>query len=252
MARLYLSPGSQSYGPVPGGEVSQTFGSNDAERLTLAANANVVLDPSFVRGNDCIVILGEPGSYNIVATVVGITITSSNGANIRIPAFGNTGGLKLDFNGEVFDIGTYDGGTTFFLEGASSTQDIGSTPSPITIDGGSGGTASSLDIGTATVAANVNAGTDGFAFSDNAEATTNVKITGFTSDDKITVTNALASDYNFQRDFADINDLRISYTDPGTGAINTYLIDEVLPNTGAVNSFASATAAMGFEFMTFA
>jgi hypothetical protein len=58
MARLYINPGNLTYGPVPGGEVTEIFGSNQAEKVWFAANANVLLDPSFVRGNDAIVILG--------------------------------------------------------------------------------------------------------------------------------------------------------------------------------------------------
>jgi hypothetical protein len=79
-----------------------------------------------------------------------------------------------------------------------------------------------------------------------------VQILGFTNGDKITVTNADAGDYNFQRDFDDINDLVISYTDVATGATNSIVLDEVLPNVGPVNNLASATAAIGFDFMTFA
>jgi len=75
MARLYINPGNMTYGPVPGGEMTEIFGSNQAERVWLSANANTLLDPSFVRGNDAIVILGVSGNYSIAATVAGITIT---------------------------------------------------------------------------------------------------------------------------------------------------------------------------------
>lgn len=55
---LYLSPGNQTYGPVLGGDLTNLFGSSLAERVTLAADANVILDPSLVRGNDLIIIDG--------------------------------------------------------------------------------------------------------------------------------------------------------------------------------------------------
>jgi hypothetical protein len=111
----------------------------------------------------------------------------------------------------------------------------------------------SIDIGTGSVAIVKDAGTASFNFTDNSEATTNVEITNFTNNDKITVTNAVSTDYNFSRDLLnDINDLVITYTDPGTGATNRIYIQDVLPDTGPVNSLASATTAMGFTFMTFA
>ena len=120
--------------------------------------------------------------------------------------------------------------------------------------GGTGGTGTnfSLDIGTPGVARVVDAGTANFAFTDDSEATTNVRITHMTNGDHITVGNAAASDYNFQRDFGDINDLVITYTDPVTGATNMIVIDDVLPDSGAVSTLAAATTAIGYNFMTFA
>lgn len=253
MARLFINPGNTTYGPVPGGEVSEIVGSNQTERVWLSVNANALFDPSFVRGNDSIVILGLAGNYSIAATVAGINITSTGGAIIRIPAFGAGGGLKIDFNNGSFNLGTDDGGVTFQLTSAGGVQEIGNSPSAIG-SGGSGGTGTnfSLDIGTPAVARVVDASTANFALNDDAEATTNVRITGMTSGDHINVSNATASDYNFQRDFSDINDLVVTYTDPETGATNLIVIDDVLPDTGAVSTLASATAAMGYTFMTFA
>lgn len=252
MARLYLIPGSQSYGPVPGGEVSNTFGSNQAEKLSLAANAHVVFDPSFVRGNDWIVILGNAADYDISANVAGITITSDSGANIRIPAFDNSGGLKIEFNDVELRLVTDSNGATFLLEGDGGSQVIDGTPTPIDPSVGSNSTPFSLEIGSATVPVNLDAATDNFRYSDNAEATTNVRITGFSLGDHIAVTNAVASDYNFQRDFSDLNDLVITYTDQDSGATNKILLDDILPDNGAASSLASATATIGFAFMTFA
>ena len=253
MARLYINPGNTTYGPVPGGEVTEIIGSNQAERVWLAADADAMLDPSFVRGNDTIVILGQASNYSIAATVAGITITSAGGASIRIPAFGEGGGLRIDFNSGTFNLGTDDDGTTFQLTGTTGVQEIGNSPAVVGSGGpGGGGTSFSLDVGTPSVARAIDASTTNFAFTDNAEASSNVRITGMTSGDHINVTNAGATDYNFQRDFSDINDLVITYTDPETGATNLIVIDDVLPDTGSVSSLAAATSAIGFAFMTFA
>ena len=253
MARLYINPGNTTYGPVPGGELTEIVGSNQAERVWLAGNANAMLDPSWVRGNDTAVILGLSTNYSISATVAGITITSGNGANIRIPAFGTDGGLKIQFNDGFFQLGTDDGGTTFTLTGDKGAQEIGNTPAIIGSGGtGGSGDTQSIDIGTLSVARIVDASGGNFTFTDNSAATTNVRITNLSAGDLIAVSNAVANDYNFQRDFADINDLLVTYTDPETGASNIITIDDVLPDTGAVSSLASATATIGFTFMTFA
>jgi VCBS repeat-containing protein len=129
--RLFLTPGSETYGPVPGGDLTQIGGSNLAERVTLAANANVIFDPSFVRGDDYIVILGNSGNYNISANVAGITISSGNGAQLRIPAFGTGGGLHIEFSNGVAGLGTDDGGETFQIAGAFGVQDITGTTAAI-------------------------------------------------------------------------------------------------------------------------
>ena len=110
----------------------------------------------------------------------------------------------------------------------------------------------SIDIGTANVAQTKDAGTASFNFTDNAAATSNVNITNFTSDDKITVTGAAASDYNFARSFEDINDLQITYTDPVSGATNIIVIQDILPDTGSVASLAALNATAGFAVLTFA
>lgn len=252
MARLYINPGNITYGPVPGGEVTEIVGSNQAERVWLAANVKATLDPSFVRGNDAIVILGVSSNYSITATVAGTIITSENGANIRIPGFG-TGGLRIVFNNGTFDLGTDDAGASFQLTGPGGVQDIGNIAAIIGSAGSGGsGTNFSLDVGTPNVARVIDASTGNFAFTDDAKATSNVLITGMTSGDRITVTNAPASEYNFQRDFNDFNDLVITYTDTETGATNRIVIDEVLPDSGAVSTLAAAIAAVGFNFLTFA
>jgi VCBS repeat-containing protein len=156
---------------------------------------------------------------------------------------------NADFNGtDTVGFTLVDGGTP---GSATSTFTVTITITPV--DEGPVVTPFSIDIGTGSVAIVKDAGTANFNFTDNSEATTNVEITNFTNNDKITVTNAVSTDYNFSRDLLnDINDLVITYTDPGTGATNRIYIQDVLPDTGPVNSLASATTAMGFTFMTFA
>ena len=129
--RLYLSPGVTTYGPVPGGDQTSVFGSNIAEIVTLAADANVVFDPSFGRANDEIVILGNSGDYNISANVAGITINSDNGAQLRLPAFGSGGGIEIQFTNGSVQLETDDGGNSFHLIGSAGVQDIVGTAAAI-------------------------------------------------------------------------------------------------------------------------
>jgi hypothetical protein len=121
---LFLNPGNQSYGPVPGGDLTNVFGSNLAERITLAADANVILDPSFVRGNDVIIVDGASSDYKISANVAGLTISSTNGAQIRFPSFGTGGGLQVQFSDGAAEFDTDDGGSSFRLVGFSGVQEI--------------------------------------------------------------------------------------------------------------------------------
>lgn len=129
--QLYLSSGNQTYGPVPGGDLTQIFGSNLAERVILASDANAILDPSFVRGNDVIAVLGPSHDFQISSSVAGVTIISIDDGEIRIPAFGSGSGLQIQFGDGIFQLSTDDGGNTFNLTGASGAQKIGITPTSI-------------------------------------------------------------------------------------------------------------------------
>jgi hypothetical protein len=120
LARLFVPAGTQTYGPVPGGSGSEVVGTNAAERISLAADANVVLDASFVRGNDTLAILGPSTSYAVSSSVAGIAITSAAGAHIRIPAFGVGGGVTLQFSDLALSLATTDG-LTFTLDGQAIT-----------------------------------------------------------------------------------------------------------------------------------
>lgn len=110
----------------------------------------------------------------------------------------------------------------------------------------------SIDGGTNSVPLQRDGANANVIFTDDSEATSFANIVNFTNGDQIRVTKALASEYNFARSFDDIKDLVITYTDEATGANNVYVIQDILPASGAVNNLASATAAIGFTFMTFA
>jgi hypothetical protein len=90
MPRTFLRQGEVS-DPI-GGTASITFlfGTNEAETISLNANAYVVLDGSFSRGNDTINILGNAALYTAKLSGSNVVLTSGAGASITIP-FGSVG-----------------------------------------------------------------------------------------------------------------------------------------------------------------
>ena len=115
--------------------------------------------------------------------------------------------------------------------------------------------ATTLDVGTEASPVNINAGTNAFTFSDDATKGTEVRISNFTADDKIAVTGATASLYSFSSGNFDNgtsgNDLQVSYTTAG-GVVNNIIIYNVVSPDALISSEATAEAAVGFNFITFA
>ena len=223
----------------------------------VAITVNPVNDPAVL--SPLTATTAEDTALNL-SDLITITDVDGNPANVTVAVSTQpTHGTISVVGGDVIYTPTadYNGAdaVTFTLTDAgtpgtaTSTYTVAITVTPV--DEGPVITPLSIDIGTGNVAQTRDAGTANFNFTDNAEATTNVVLTNFTSNDKITVTNAVAADYNFGRSFEDINDLVITYTDADTGATNRIVLDDVLPDSGLANSFASATALLG-TFMTFA
>lgn len=115
--------------------------------------------------------------------------------------------------------------------------------------GGGGGdpTATDVSIDVGVVGAPVTIDADGgaFDFIDDFSVTTEVVIENFGDDDQI-VTNASETDYSFA---SDGNDLIIEFnTASGT---NTIILAGVLNGDEFIADFATASAALGFDFMVF-
>lgn len=163
--------------------------------------------------------------------------------------------------------GTVTGGDGGAFVYTPDTDYVGSDSFVVTVTDHMGGTATqtvnvtvapdvnviSIDIvgPNSTTPANV-AGTDGpDVFTDNTGANTDVIITDFTLEDVIQVTGATSNDYNFTTG-SDPNDLYITYVDTDAGTSNLILLDDVLDGSGIVLDYATAVAAVGFNFMTFA
>lgn len=109
----------------------------------------------------------------------------------------------------------------------------------------------SIDVGTVLTPEILDAAGNNYCFADNAAVSTNVILNNFAAGDAVEVSGAAVGDYNFARSLTDTNDLVITYS-LGPETTNQIVIDDVLPDTGLVNNYASAAAAIGFAFMTFA
>jgi hypothetical protein len=76
-----------------------------------------------------------------------------------------------------------------------------------------------------------------------------VILQNFSSDDRI-FTNTAADNYNFAISEEDPDDLVITFNN--NGVLNQFVLDEILAGKDVfIDNYASAVAAVGFEFMNF-
>jgi hypothetical protein len=100
----------------------------------------------------------------------------------------------------------------------------------------------SIDTGTLENPVTLNADGDAFVFTDDVSVLTSVIIDNFTADDRITMTNALPSDYSFSNDGAD---MRLIFNNQGM--INTISLTGVVSTDALVFDQESFIATMGFD-----
>lgn len=228
-----------------GGDFS-VFGTNGLETLTWLFG-DVRLDPSFNRGGDTLMLPDPPGAYSAYRLGSSVVLLSGGG-EVTIPV--GTAGMTLNFGGTPLSLR---------FDAPSATVKIGDFPITAT-DAGSaqvlgGGSILSLDVGDGGTAIDVTLAADkAYTLNDAATSNTNVVIHGFTSDDKIRVTGATADQYSFTSIDADkdgtADDMVITFS--SGGVINILKILDVVDPADFITDYASAKAAVGFEFMTFA
>jgi len=107
----------------------------------------------------------------------------------------------------------------------------------------------SLDVGSTSSSVTIDDGADGAVnFVDDADAVTNVILTGVGDDDTLTIFGD-----EDQYSIGTLgNDLRITFSD-GATIFNDIIVEDILPEdfTGLIFDEASAEAAIGFDFITF-
>jgi hypothetical protein len=88
-------------------------------------------------------------------------------------------------------------------------------------------------------------------FTDDATKSSNVILKNFGPDDIIRVTGATASQYSFTSSVLDPKDLEITYTDAVTSTTNTIVLDDVIKADVLIENYATASTALGWNFMAF-
>ena len=144
---------------------------------------------------------------------------------------------------------------SFVTDEASAEASVGFNFFSLAASAGTGGTAtgttSSQSIDNGSSLATFNAATGAINFTDDATKETNVVITNFTSNDRISVSGASAANYSFT-DGDNGRDLIISFTNTQTNAVNSIVLDDALVGKSAfIFNYQSAAAALGFDFMVF-
>jgi VCBS repeat-containing protein len=123
--------------------------------------------------------------------------------------------------------------------------------------GGTGGDGGEAFVPTSTIVADnasgiqiINVGTGSIKLTDNTGVRSDVILQNFGPDDRI-FTNTTASNYSFAVSADDPKDLEITYL-TNDGVFNRFVLDEILAGKDVfIDNYASAVAAVGFEFMNF-
>ena len=100
----------------------------------------------------------------------------------------------------------------------------------------------------------INAGTDAFCFTTDVRTNTFAGIAHFTSNDRIVVSGvASVDDLNFTTGLGGgADDLYITFNSTTTGTVDIIVLGDVITTPGIVLDYASAVAAIGFDFLTIA
>ena len=201
-----------------------------AEDANVANTASIV---NFAAGDTIVAANAASGTYSFSGAGTDITITANqNGVVSAITLVGvNPGGLF------VTDEASAEAalGFNFFQLAAPPPP-----PPPVAQQ--------AIDNGASQ--ASLSAETTGINFTDDASKETNVIISGFSNDDRITVVGATTADYSFGTGGTDPNDLEIIFNNPVAGVTNVIILDDVLVGkSDFIFDYDSAKAAVGFDFM---
>ena len=214
----------------------------DASKAAIAftenANvANTVRVTGFTKDDTITLSNAQVSSYSFQGIGTDVVMTYNNGGvvnSITLAGINANGGVISNYNDVKALVGE-----DFFQ--------VASTPAPTN--------SQSVDNGTAASPASYNASASGINYLDNAATETNVKITGFGADDRITVTGATSSQYSFTTINTDGNgtaDLVITFNNTAASVVNSITLLEAVSANAFVADYATAQSAMNNpNFMVF-
>jgi len=214
----------------------------DASKAAIAftenANvANTVRVTGFTKDDTITLSNAQVSSYSFQGIGTDVVMTYNNGGvvnSITLAGINANGGVISNYN----DVKT--------LVGADFFQ-VASTPAPTN--------SQSVDNGSAASPVSYNASASGINYTDNAATETNVKITGFGADDRLTVTGATSSQYSFTTINTDGNgtaDLVITFNNSAASVVNSITLLEAVSANAFVADYATAQTAMNNpNFMVF-
>lgn len=215
-------------------------GTNGVDVIKVGSTGgDLTFDGSFNRGGDIIILNKAAGDYSAAKFNASTIVISSGIEKLTIPM--GSAGLTLRFtDGDrtlIFKNSAFNIGDQIITSNTATPL----TPSSITLSADQGVTGSSAILDA----------TGKVIITDDATKTSNVILKNFGTDDVIRVTGATASQYNFAISALDPNDLEITYTDAVTSATNTIVLDDVIKADAFIADYATASTALGWNFMTF-
>lgn len=220
----------------------------DASKAAIAftENANVansVRVTGFTKDDTITLTNGVVGNYIFEGIGTDVVMTYNNGGIVNSITLAG-------INANGVNISTYNDVKT--LVGEDFFQ-VASTPAPAN--------SQPIDTGTANAPVSFNASASGINYLDNAASETNVKISGFGADDRITVTGGQPSTgpgvagYSFTTINTDGNgtaDLVITFNNSTASVVNSITLLEAVSATAFVEDYATAQSAMNNpNFMVF-
>lgn len=208
---------------------------NEVVQIIASSKSNLTFDPSFNQGGDVIVLGRDAGSFTAQRSGSSMLLVGPT-ENLTIPI--GSAGLTLRFTDEDRSLAFSNG------EYKIGTQSIGMSATQLTVSI----TTTSVDVGTAASPVTLNASTGAVNFTDNVAFETNVRITGFGADDRITVTGATSSRYSFTTINTDGNstaDLVITFNNTTASVENSITLVEAVNTNAFVLDYATAQAAIG-------
>ena len=178
-----------------------------------------------------------------------ITVSNASSGDYSFSSLGNDILISANKNGVVSSIVLANANPSgaFISTEASAETAVGFDFFRLASSGST--TSQSIDNGSSKTV--FDASTAAVNFVDDASKETNVVVTGFGANDKITVIGASVGSYNFGTGL-DPNDLEITFNNTSAAVTNVIVLDNVLTGKDAfIFDYATAQAALGFNFMNF-